>query len=465
MKENFNEEFEAIIIGAGQAGVPLAKKLAQAGIKTALIEKRLVGGTCINDGCTPTKAMVASARMAYSAGKSHQLGIEIPSFEVNFKSIMDRKSIIVKQFREGSVSGIEKTKNLTLIYGEAKFKDDHTLEVLERDGSSKIFAAKKIFINTGASPVIPEIEGVNEIEYLTSTSILELEVLPDHLLIVGSGYIGLEFGQMFKRFGSKVTLLEKSSYLMPHEDDDVCEVITDFLKEDGIEVLTETKAIKFNKIEDNLIEVTLEVKGETSVVICSHVLLASGRKPQTESLGLSNTSITWDDEGHINVNEYLETEAKDVYALGDVKGGPAFTHISYNDYIVVTKNLLDNEKTSIQGRIVPYCMFTDPQLGRVGITENEAKKKGLNYLVAKIPMKNVARAIETSETRGFMKAIVDKDSKQILGVTIIGEQGGETMTVLQMAMMGKITYEQIRYAIFAHPLYAESLNNLFMSIE
>jgi pyruvate/2-oxoglutarate dehydrogenase complex dihydrolipoamide dehydrogenase (E3) component len=465
MIENLKEEFEAVIIGAGQAGVPLAKKLAQSGLKTAIIEKRLVGGTCINDGCTPTKAMVASARMAYLASKSEKLGVEISYYKVDFKSIMDRKSKIVEQFREGSISGIEKTENLTLIYGEARFKDDHTLEVFHLDGSSKIVAGRQIFINTGASPVVPEIEGVNEIEYLTSTSILELEILPEHLIVVGGGYIGLEFGQMFKRFGAKVTLLEKSPYLMRHEDDDVCEEITSFLKEDGLEILTDTKVIKFSKVGESLIEVTLDIKGEKSVVTCSHVLLASGRKPQTENLGLSNTAVTCDDRGHINVNEYLETDAKDVYALGDVKGGPAFTHISYNDYVVVTKNLLDHEKVSIEGRLVPYCMFTDPQLGRVGITENEAKEKGLNYLVAKIPMKNVARAIETSETRGFMKAIVDKDSKLILGVTIIGEQGGETMTVLQMAMMGKITYDEIRYAIFAHPLYAESLNNLFMSLE
>ena len=458
------KEFDAIVIGAGQAGVPLAKKLAQSGLKTALIEKRMVGGTCINDGCTPTKAMVASARLAYLASRSGDLGIDIPAYTIDFKAVMARKSAIVTQFREGAIKGVEKTENLTLIYGEAKFKDDQTIYVNGRDGNFENYTAKHIFINTGASPVIPQIEGVNEIKYLTSTTILQLEEIPEHLLIVGGGYIGLEFGQMFRRFGSKVTLLEKSRRLMPKEDDDVCEVMSEIFKEDGIEILTEAEVTKFSNGSNGKIHVTVKLKGKESNHTCTHVLLASGRKPQTEALGLENTSVECDDHGHVKVNEFLETKAKNVYALGDVKGGPAFTQISYNDYVIVTKNLLENAKMSTVNRMVPYCMFTDPQLGRVGITEDEAEEQGLDYLVAKIPMKNVARAIETAETRGFMKAVVDKKTKQILGATVIGEQGGEIMTVLQMAMMGKVTYEEVRFATFAHPLYAESLNNLFMSL-
>lgn len=458
------KEFDAIVIGAGQAGVPLAKKLAKSGLKTALIEKRMVGGTCINDGCTPTKAMVASARMAYLAGNSDGLGIEIPSYEVNFKTVMARKAAIVKQFREGAEAGIEKTENLTLIYGEAKFTDDHTLYINGRDGNFENYTAKHIFINTGASPLIADVEGVKEIKYLTSTTILELTEIPEHLLIVGGGYIGLEFGQMFKRFGSKVTLLEKSDRLMPKEDDDVCEVVSEFFKEDGIDIHTEATVVKFENQPGDKIKVTVDLKGNKTTHTCTHVLLASGRKPQTDALGLENTAIECDDHGYIKVNEFLETKVKNVFALGDVKGGPAFTHISYNDHIIITKNLFEGVKMSTVNRMVPYCMFTDPQLGRVGITEIEASEQGLDYLVAKIPMKNVARAIETGETRGFMKAIVDKKSKQILGVTVIGEQGGEIMTILQVAMMGKVTYEEIRFATIAHPLYAESLNNLFMSL-
>ncbi|MBB5634892.1 dihydrolipoamide dehydrogenase [Pedobacter cryoconitis] len=458
------KEFDAIVIGAGQAGVPLAKKLADAGWRTALIEKRLVGGTCINDGCTPTKAMVASARMAYLAANSKVLGIDIPAYEVNFKVVMARKSAIVTQFREGSLAGIEKTKNLTLIYGEAKFQDDHTVYVNANDGTFENYTAKHIFINTGASPRIPDIEGIKAIKYLTSTTILGLKEVPEHLLIVGGGYIGLEFGQMFRRFGSGITILEQSSQLMPKEDNDVCEVMSRIFKEDGIDVLTDAKVLKFETLANDKIKVTIDLKGKSTTVTCSHVLIASGRNPQTAALGLENTAVECDSHGFIEVNEFLETKASHVYALGDVKGGPAFTHISYNDYIVVTKNILEGSKMSIKDRMIPYCMFTDPQLGRIGMTETQAKEKGIDYLVAKIPMKNVARAIETAETRGFMKAVVDKKSKQILGATIIGEQGGEIMSVLQMAMMGKITYEEIRFAIFAHPLYAESLNNLFMSI-
>jgi dihydrolipoamide dehydrogenase len=458
------KEFDAIIIGSGQAGVPLAKKLASAGWKTALVEKRVVGGTCINDGCTPTKAMVASARLAYMAGRSEDLGIEIPSYKVNFEAIMARKAGIVEQFRGGTIKGIEKTENLTLVYGDAKFTDDHTLYINENDGRFENYTAKYIFINTGESAVIPDIKGVNEVNYLTSTTILELKKVPEHLLIVGGGYIGLEFGQMFSRFGAKVTLLEHGDRLLPKEDVDVCEVVTEIFKEDGIDVFTEAKVTRLENLPDQKIKVTAELDGKEVAHICSHVLLASGRKPQTETLGLENTGIECDDRGHISVNEFLETTVENVYALGDVKGGPAFTHIAYNDYIVVAKNLLENGKMSIKDRMVPYCMFIDPQLGRIGITETQAIKEGLDYIVAKIPMKNVARAIETAETRGFMKAVVDKNTRQILGATIIGEQGGEIMSVLQMAMMGKITYDEIRITIFAHPLYAESLNNLFMSI-
>ncbi|MCD0490241.1 mercuric reductase [Pedobacter sp. MC2016-14] len=458
-------DYDAIVIGAGQAGVPLAKKMAAAGLKTLLVEKRAVGGTCINDGCTPTKAMIASARMAYLAKRSDDLGIEIPSYKVNFEAIIQRKDKIISLFRGGSEKGIEKTENLNLLYGEAKFVDDHTVYINEHDGNFGNYTAKKIFINTGSSPVIPEIEGINDVDYLTSTSIMELTEIPEHLLIIGGGYIGLEFGQMFKRFGAQVTLLEKSPLLMPKEDDDVCVAMSEIFKEDGIEVVTAAKVKRLSKSSTGNIIADVEIENKSRQYTCSHILLASGRAPQTKKLGLENTSIECDERGYIKVNEYLETKAKNVYALGDVKGGPSFTHIAYNDYVIVTNNLLaKGEKLDTLDRMVPYCMFTDPQLGRIGITEREAKEQGIDYMVAKIPMKNVARAIETAETRGLMKAVVDRKSKQILGAAIIGEEGGEIMTVLQMAMMGKITYDQIRFAIIAHPLYAESLNNLFMSI-
>jgi pyruvate/2-oxoglutarate dehydrogenase complex dihydrolipoamide dehydrogenase (E3) component len=458
------EEFEAIIIGAGQAGVPLAKKLATAGWKTALIEKRAVGGTCINDGCTPTKTIVASARIAYLASKSTEYGIEIPTYKVDFKKVMSRKAEVVKQFRKGSESGIEKTENLTLFYGEASFTGSHELQI-NLNGETQSLSAKYIFINTGAAAIIPDIDGVHDIDFLTSTSILELEEVPEHLLIVGAGYIALEFAQMFRRFGSAVTIIELSDRLLSKEDDDVAECITEILKKEEIQLLTKAKVTRFEQLPAGKIKAYVETDGKPNTQTCSHVLIATGRAPQTKSLGLEKTAIQCDDHGHVLVNEFLETNEPNVFALGDVKGGPAFTHISYNDYIVVSKNLLEGKKLSIKGRPIPFCMFTDPQLGRIGLSEEDAKEQGLNYQVAKLPMENVARGIENNETLGFMKAIVDKDSRQVLGAAIIAEQGGEIMTMLQLAMTGKITYDELRIMIFAHPLYAESLNNLFMSID
>lgn len=458
------EQFDALIIGAGQSGVPLAKKLALAGWKTALIEKRLLGGTCINDGCTPTKTLVASARMAYMAGRSADLGIEIPAFEINFEKIMERQAGVVSQFRAGTTAGVEQTENLTVIFGEANFVNNNTLQVTASGPGSGEYTAKYIFIDTGASPAIPDTPGLKEIDYLDSTRILELREKPKHLLIVGGGYIALEYAQMFRRFGSEVTILERSERLMGKEDEDLSELLTKTLKEEGVKVLTQTSVSSYGKLADGTVAVSLENKAEPGIIHCSHVLIAVGRKPQTAALGLENTDIETDDRGFVIVNEFLQTKVENVYALGDVNGGPAFTHISYNDYIIVSKNLLELAKLSTLGRQVPYCVFTDPQVGRIGMSENEARKKGIEFLIAKIPMKNVARAIESSETRGFMKAIVDRHSRQILGATIVGEQGGETMTVLQLAMAANFTCDQLKDTIFAHPLYAESINNLFMSL-
>jgi dihydrolipoamide dehydrogenase len=458
------EQFDAIIIGAGQSGVPLSKKLAQAGWKTALIEKRLVGGTCINDGCTPTKTLIASARMAYMAGRSADLGVNIPTFEVDFNKIMDRQSGVVKQFREGATSGVQKTENLTLVFGEAKFVENHTLEVTSSDSDAVAYTAKHIFIDTGAVPVVPDTPGLKDIAYLNSTTILELKEKPEHLLIVGGGYIAVEYAQMFRRFGSEVTILERSERLMGKEDEDLSELLTEILTEEHINVLTHTKVTSYEKLAGAKVGVHIENNDEASTIVCSHVLIAVGRKPQTNNLGLENTDIKLDDHGFVLVDEFLQTGVEQVYALGDVNGGPAFTHISYNDYVVVSKNLLEGAKLSTHGRQVPYCVFTDPQIGRIGLSENQAREQGLDFQVAKLPMKNVARAIESSETKGFMKAIVDSHTRQILGATIIGEQGGETMTVLQLAMAGNLTCDQLKDTIFAHPLYAESINNLFMTL-
>ncbi|AYL97959.1 mercuric reductase [Mucilaginibacter celer] len=456
--------YDAIVIGAGQAGAPLAKRLANAGLKTVIIEKRFYGGTCVNDGCTPTKTMIASAKAAYMATKSHELGVPVKKFSVDMAVVKKRKDEIVLRSRNGGLKAAEKTRNLDVVFGEASFTGEKTVEVKLNSGKVQTFKADKVFLNPGASPAIPEIEGLSEVQYLTSTTILDLDYVPEHLVVLGGNYIGLEFGQMFRRFGCKVTILEKSARIVAHEDEDISAEMQNILELEKIDILTNTHAVKFKQKTGGKITVTIDEKGEERKIKCTHVLVAIGRKPQTEALNLLSAGIETDEDGHIKVNDKLETSTEGVYALGDAKGGPAFTHISYNDYTIVYRNLIEKANFNINDRPVPYCMFTDPQLGRIGIDETEAKKQGIKYKVAKLPMAHVARAIETGDTRGFMKAVVDPDTKKILGATVLGPEGGEIMTVLQMAMEGGITYDRIRYCVFAHPLYSESLNNLFMTL-
>jgi len=459
------KKYDAIIIGAGQAGAPLAKKLALAGFKTVIIEKRFYGGTCVNDGCTPTKTWVASAKAAYMAGKSADLGVPVKRFAINMPKIKMRKDDVVMQSRLGGQHAAEKTKGLDVVFGEAFFNGEKTVTVRLKNGKKHNLQADLIFLNPGALPFIPQIEGLSNIGYLTSTSILDLEIVPEHLLVIGGNYIGLEFGQMFRRFGSKVTILEKSARIVSREDEDVSTEMQQILEAEKIKIFTNAQATKFKQKADGKITATVLVNGVEQKIKCSHVLVAVGRTPQTQALHLEKTGIETDERGYIKVNEQLETNVKGIYALGDAKGGPAFTHISYNDYTIVYRNLVEKQDLNINDRPVPYCMFTDPQLGRVGMDETEAKKNGINYKVARLPMSHVARAIETGDTRGFMKAVVDPETKKILGATVLGPEGGEIMTVLQMAMEGGITYDRIRYCVFAHPTYSESLNNLFLALE
>nr|WP_068888910.1 mercuric reductase [Pedobacter panaciterrae] len=458
------KHFDAIIIGSGQAGTPLAKKLAQAGKKTAIIEKRLVGGTCINDGCTPTKAMIASAHMAHKARTAALLGVETGEVKVDLKKIIARKDKIVESFRSSSQKGLEGTEGVELIFGEARFSGNKELTVTSSDGHEELLTADWIFINTGARTAVPELKGLQKVDYLTSTTILDLEQIPEHLIVVGGNYIGLELGQMFQRFGSKVTILEKSSRIASREDEDVSAELTKILRDEGLQILTD---VRIDEIENRNGKISVRLKSEdkNEEILASHLLIAAGRIAQTASLSLDIPGVATDEKGNVVVNEKLETNVKGIYALGDVKGGPAFTHIAYNDYIIVYGNLIENANCSTAGRPVPYCMFTDPQMARIGISEAEAKEKGLDFLVAKIPMSNVARGIETGETLGFMKAVVDRKSKKILGACMLSSEGGEIMSVLQMAMEGGVTYDRIREYVFAHPTYSESLNNLFMKIK
>lgn len=457
------QKMDAIVIGAGQAGVPLAKRLAKAGYTTALIEKRMVGGTCINDGCTPTKTLVGHAAVAHTVRNSAQWGIHTNGeLRVDYKAIHAHKNQIVNSFRGSTEKGIEETEGLTLVLGEAVFTAAKTLTVQLQAGGTAVYTAPLIFINAGCSPSIPDIPGLAEIPYYTSTSLLDLEQLPEHLLVIGGGYVALELGQLYRRLGSKVSIVETSSTLVSHEDEDVAACIEDFLKAEGLDIYTGAHVNYLTTDEKAQIHLSIIKGNEKHTLTGSHLLLATGRKPQTAALQLTATGVQTDDKGYIRVNDYLETNVTGIYALGDVKGGLAFTHVAYNDYVIILKNLLENQQLSIKDRLVPYCMFTDPQMGRVGLSEKQAKEKGIPMVTYVLPMNRVARAIETGHTKGMMKAIVHKETNLILGAAVIGEQGGEVMTVLQLAIQAGLTCDAIRWGIFAHPLYAESLNNLFM---
>ncbi len=457
------ERFDAIIVGTGQAAKPLAGALAKAGKKTASIEAKHVGGTCVNEGCTPTKTMVASGRVAYLARRGADYGVNTGPISVNLATVRQRKRDVVESFRSGNEKRLT-GENLELIYGFADFTGPKTLHIALRDGGSRTLQADWIFLNTGLSAAIPSIPGLLDIPFLTNESIMELASVPDHLLIIGGGYIGLEFGQMFRRFGSRVTIIHHGHQLLGNEDPDIADEVHKILTEDGIEVLLEAHTLAAGSAQNGKdVQLTVRLGSETRTITGSHLLVAAGRTPNTTALNLSATGVDVDSHGYIKVNEYLETGVPGIYAIGDVKGGPAFTHISYDDYRIMQANLIHGERRSIKDRILPYTVFIDPQLGRIGLTETEARKQGLKIRVAKMPMTSVARAIETDETRGFMKIIVDTESEQILGAAVLGIEGGEIATIVQITMEGKLKYTALRDGIFSHPTLAESLNNVFFS--
>lgn len=459
------DRFDAIVIGTGQAGKPLARSLAAAGRRTVIVESGHVGGTCVNVGCTPTKAMVASARIAHLGRRAADYGVDMGGVRVDLQRVVERKRSIVQQFRDGSRRRLEETPGLELVRGRAKFVEPHAIVVQQPTGDDRLLEAESIFINTGGNPAIPSV--VKDADFLTSSTIMELEEVPSHLIVLGGGYVGSEFGQMFRRFGSEVTILQRADCLLTREDEDVCDAVAEIFREDGIELWFGADVIGVARQtgDGGAYVVTARVGGEEREVYGSHLLVATGRIPNTSGLGLDEAGVATDDRGFVLVNERLETNVPGIYALGDVNGGPAFTHIAYDDYRVIESNLLRTGGASTTNRLVPYTVFIDPELGRVGLSEWEAAEMGRRIRVAKLPMTNVARAIERGETRGFMKAIVDADSDEILGCAILGIEGGETMSALQVGMMGGLPYTALREGVFAHPTLAESLNNLFMAMD
>lgn len=458
------EEYDAIVIGTGQGGGPLAGKMAGAGWKTAVIEREHVGGSCVNVGCTPTKTMVASARVAYLAKRGADYGVNTGTITIDQKIVRQRKRAIVESFSSGSRSGLERWDKLDLIMGEASFAAPKVVTVELNDGGTRQLTADKIFINAGLRPAVPNIAGLDAVPYLDSTSIMELDTVPKHLMVLGGGYVGLEFGQMFRRLGSDVSIVERGPRLAHREDPDVCEAVENVLRDDGIELVLSSQAQQVAKTNGKL-QVTLRTSEGERTLEGSHLLVAVGRVSNADRLNLEAAGVAVDERGFIEVNERLETSVPGIYALGDVNGGPAFTHISYDDYRILRTNLLEGGNATTAGRLVPYTVFIDPQLGRVGITEQQAKEQGLNYQVAKMPMTHVARALEVDETRGLMKVVVDSVTHQMLGCAIFGMEGGEVMSMIQIAMMGRVPYTVLQNAVFAHPTLAESLNNLFGKLE
>ena len=456
--------YDAIVVGAGQGGVPLARALAGAGMHTALVEREHVGGTCVNEGCTPTKTMVASARVAYLARRGADYGVRTGTIGVDLAKVRERKRAIVDSFRNGGQGRLEKTKDLKLIFGEAQFTAALSIKVKKADGAEESLTGEKIFINAGCRPAVPMLEGLSSVPFLNSTSIMELDQLPEHLIVLGGGYIGLEFGQMFRRFGSKVSVVQSGARLLGREDADVADAVLQILREDGIEVLLNAKAKRVDG-SSGRVRLTVDSESGESEISGSHLLVATGRVPNTDSLNLQAAGIATDAKGFIRTNDKLETNVDGVYGLGDIKGGPAFTHISYDDFRIIRTNLIEKGSATIAGRIVPYTVFIDPQLGRVGMSEAEAREQGRQVRLAKMPMAYVARALELDESRGFMKAVVEAKSGQILGAAVLGIEGGEIMSQLQIAMMGKLPYTALKNGVFAHPTLAESLNNLFDSFE
>jgi pyruvate/2-oxoglutarate dehydrogenase complex dihydrolipoamide dehydrogenase (E3) component len=456
------QHYDAVVVGSGQGGNPLARALAGAGRKTAVVEREHVGGTCINEGCTPTKTMIASAEVAYLDRRSADYGVQNGPVTVDMARVRQRKRDMVDSFRAGDEHRLEGA-GVDLIRGEASFVAPKELEVHLNSGETLRLTSENIFLNVGARPASPPIEGLDGVPTLNSTTIMELDEVPVHLLILGGGYVGLEFAQMYRRFGSEVTVVQRGPQLLSREDADVAEAVAEILREDGVEVLLRTEARSAAQ-EDGKIQLQVHTPDGKRTLSGSHLLVATGRTPNTDRLSLEAAGVETDKHGFIEVNERLETGVPGIYAIGDVKGGPAFTHVSYDDFRILKTNLLDGGDATTD-RLIPYTVFIDPQLGRIGPSEAEAREQGRNVRVAKMPMSHVTRALEVDEPRGMMKAVVDADTDLILGCAILGIEGGEIAAMIQIAMMGEVPYTALRDGVFAHPTLSESLNTLFATVD
>ena len=454
-----SERFDAIVIGTGQAAPALCARLDKEGLKTALFERKLLGGTCVNVGCIPTKTLVASARAAHVARRGADYGFAAGQIRVDMPAVKRRKDQVVKQSSDGVASWIAGMENVTLVRGQARFVAPNAVSA---DGRS--FQAPKIFINVGARAMVPDMPGVKDVPYLTNTTMMEVSSLPEHLVIVGGSYIGLEFAQMYRRFGSQVTVVERAAKLLPREDDDVAAEILALLEREGVVIRTGAECMELSK-KGNRVVVGLSCRDGAPVAEGSHVLLAVGRQPNTHDLGLENSRIEVDQRGYIKVDDECRTNVQGVWALGDVNGRGAFTHTSYNDYEIVAANLFDGERRRISDRIPAYALFIDPPLGRAGLNESEARKSGKRVLAAKMPMDRVGRAREAGETQGFMKVLVDADSKELLGASLLGLNGDEVVHSLLDIMYARRPYTTIQKAMHIHPTVSELIPTLLGNLK
>lgn len=449
------EKFDFIIIGSGQAGVPLAFSLAKKG-KVALIEKSLIGGTCVNTGCVPTKAYVASARRMWDSLHGEEMGIEIPDgAKTNLEKVKARKEILVNTSRDGIEKSIAENANITLFRGEAHFMSDYEIKV-----NNDLITANQIFINVGARAIIPK--EFSTVDYLTNVDILQLTKIPDHLIIIGGSYIGLEFGQMFKRFGSKVTIIERGNRLISKEDENVSNAIAQIFRDEKIVI--EFDAVELVASQDEKI-ISIYINGTKKEINGSHLLLAVGRSPNTDTLCIENTSIRCDEKGYIIVDDYCKTNVAGIFAIGDCNGKGAFTHTSYNDFQIVEDYLLGDKKRKISDRITTYGLFIDPPLGRVGMTKAQAIEKGFSVLIGNKPMNKIGRAKEKGETKGFMEAVIDAKTNQFLGACVLGVGGDEIISGITNLMYAKQPYTMLRDSIHLHPTVSELIPTMLENLK
>ncbi len=449
------EKFDAIVIGTGQAGPSLATRMAREGMKTAIIERKLFGGTCVNVGCIPTKTLVASARAAHMARRGEEFGVTVGGpIRVDMKRVKERKDGVVRQSNQGVTNWLKGTENLTVYEGHGRFESPRSVRV-----NDTLLEADKIILNVGGRAFVPDMPGLGDVEYLTNSSIMDVDFLPEHLVIVGGSYIGLEFAQMYRRFGSRVTVVERGDRLIARDDDDVSDTVREIMEAEGVEIRLNADCFGFEKRGDG-IAVSASCAPGVEDIAGSHVLFAVGRKPNTDDLGLDKAGIATDERGFIPVDDQLRTNVDGIYAIGDVNGKGAFTHTAYNDYEILAANMFDNDPRRVSDRITAYGLFIDPPLGRVGLTEREVRASGRKALVGKMMMARVGRARERSETQGFMKILVDAESKHILGAAILGIGGDEIVQSLLDIMYAGAPYTVIQRAVHIHPTVAELIPTL-----